>query len=90
MFRRALLLILPLMFGIGCRLNNPVIGQTPEVRPTREPALAAEVTLEVVTKRAPDTLIARDGSNCLVAPDVYANTRVGSLFRCRWVRGLQR
>ena len=56
------------------------------MRPTRGPNLAAEVTLEVVAKRDPDTLVARDGSNCLVAPDVFASTRVGSLFRCRWVR----
>jgi hypothetical protein len=83
---RVLLLVLPLVLGIGCRLNGPVIGQTADVRPTREPALANEVTLEIMTKRAPDTFISRDGSNCLVAPDVYASTQVGSLFRCRWVR----
>ena len=83
----SLLLLLPLAFGMGCRLNGPVIGHGPEIRPTREPALAAEVTLEVWAKRAPNTLIARDGSNCLVAPDVYDNTPVGSMFRCRWVRG---
>ena len=86
MLYRALLLLPPLMLGMGCRLNGPVIGQTADVRPTKEPALASEVTLEIMTKRAPDTFISRDGSNCIVAPDVYANTQVGSLFRCRWVR----
>jgi hypothetical protein len=84
---RAFLLVLSLAFATGCRLNGPVIGHGPDIRPTREPALAAEVTLEVWAKRAPNTLIARDGSNCLVAPDVYDNTPVGSMFRCRWVRG---
>jgi hypothetical protein len=83
---RTLLLLPLLVLSMGCRLNGPVIGQTADVRPTREPVLAAEVTLEVMTKRAPDTLLARDGSNCIVAPDVYASTQVGSLFRCRWVR----
>jgi hypothetical protein len=86
MSSRAPLLLLALALGTGCRLNGPAIGQTGEIRPTREPVLAAEVTLEVVTKRAPDALIARDGSNCRISPDVYANTRVGSLFRCRWLR----
>jgi hypothetical protein len=86
MLYRTLLVLSVLVLGTGCRLNGPLIGQTADIRPTREPALAAEVTLEVMTKRAPDTLIARDGSNCIVAPDVYADTLVGSLFRCRWVR----
>ena len=80
------LLALVLLLGTGCRLNGPVIGQTAGSRPTREPVLASEVTLEVISKRAPDALIAPDGSSCRVAPDVYANTRVGSMFRCRWLR----
>ena len=79
--------LLAVAFATGCRLNGPVIGQTADIgRPTRDPALAAEVTLKVVTKRAPDALIAQDGSTCRVAPDVYADTRVGSFFRCRWLR----
>ena len=85
-FFRAHLFVLALVLGTGCRVNGPVIGQTAEIRPTREPVLSAEVTLEVITKRAPDALIARDGSSCRVAPEVYASTRVGSLFRCRWLR----
>jgi hypothetical protein len=95
MFSRSCLLSFALLFGSACRVNGPVIGQTadgpvigPTVgsRPTQEPVLASEVTLEVITKRAPDVLIAPDGSNCRVAPDVFANTRVGSMFRCRWLR----
>lgn len=87
MFSRAPLLLLALALVMGCRLNGPAIGQTGgDIRPTREPVLAAEATLEVMTKQAPDALIARDGSSCRVAPDVYANTKVGSLFRCRWLR----
>jgi hypothetical protein len=87
MFFRAHLFVLALVLGTGCRVNGPVIGQTADSRrPTREPVLASEVTLEVITKRAPDALIARDGSTCRVSPDVYASTRVGSLFRCRWLR----
>jgi hypothetical protein len=86
MFSSARLLVFALLLGTACRVNGPVIGQTAGNRPTREPVLASEVTLEVKAKRAPDALIAPDGSNCRVAPDVFANTRVGSMFRCRWLR----
>jgi hypothetical protein len=86
MFSHTALLVLGFALVTACRTNGPVIGQTSDIRPTREPVLAAEVTLEVVTKRSPDALVARDGSVCRVAPDVYASTRVGSVFRCRWLR----
>ncbi len=86
MFSRTHLLAFAFLLGTACRVNGPVIGQTAGgPRPTQEPVLTSEVTLEVVTKRAPDTLIARDGSTCRVSPDVYASTSVGSLFRCRWL-----
>jgi hypothetical protein len=86
MFFRVRSLAFVLLLGTACRVNGPVIGQTADSRPTREPVLASEVTLEVMTKRAPDVLIAPDGSSCRVAPDVFASTRVGSMFRCRWLR----
>lgn len=82
----AYLLLLSVVLGTSCRLNGPVIGHGPDIRPTREPVLGGEVTLEVVARRLPDTLIARDGSTCIVGPDVYARTPEGSMFRCRWVR----
>jgi len=78
MLSRTLLPLLALALGIGCRTNGPVIGQTA--------GMSTEVTLEVVSKRPPEALIARDGSSCRVAPDVYARTVVGSMFRCRWSR----
>jgi hypothetical protein len=71
-------LLLVLALCIGCRTNGPVIGQTA--------GISTEVTLEVVSKRPPEALVARDGSTCRVAPDVYARTAVGSMFRCRWSR----
>lgn len=86
MVPRVPLFLLTLAFAIACRLNGPVVGQGAGVRGTREPVIAAEVTLEVMTKQAPDALIARDGSTCRVAPDVYESTRVGSMFRCRWFK----
>ena len=71
-------LLVALALGVGCRTNGPVIGQTA--------GISTEVTLEVVSKRPPEALVARDGSTCRVAPDVYARTVVGSMFRCRWSR----
>jgi hypothetical protein len=71
-------LLLALALFIGCRTNGPVMGQTA--------GISTEVTLEVVSKRPPEALVARDGSTCRVAPDVYARTVVGSMFRCRWSR----
>lgn len=86
MFSCARLFLLCTAMAMGCRLNGPVIGQGPDIRPTREPVLGGEVTLAIMAKRPPDTFIARDGSTCIVAPDVYARTPEGSMFRCRWVR----
>ena len=87
MFFRPCLLVAALVLVTSCRLNGPVIGQTADSgRPTREPVLASDVTLKVITKRDPDALIAPDGSTCRVSPDVYASARVGSFFRCRWLR----
>jgi hypothetical protein len=86
MVSRASLLLFALVLGSGCQSTQPGLRNPSDMRPTREPALAPEVTLEVVTKREPDALVARDGSNCRVAPDVFAATRVGSMFRCRWLQ----
>jgi len=61
MFSHSCLLSFALLFGTACRVNGPVIGQTADgpvigptgsSRPTQEPVLASEVTLEVITKRA--------------------------------------
>jgi hypothetical protein len=69
----------------GCRVNGPVGDHPGTMATSPEPALATETTREVLTKRAPDTLIARDGSSCRVGPTVYEATAVGTQFRCPWV-----
>jgi hypothetical protein len=71
----------------GCRFNGPVGDRPGTMTTSPEPALAAETTREVLTKRAPDTLIARDGSSCRVGPKVYVATAIGTQFRCPWVPG---
>ena len=41
-------------------------------------------TKEVVQKRAPEALLARDGTICRVSPDRFRETAVGELVRCNW------
>ena len=49
----------------GCHASNQIVGDHPGTMATSpEPSLITETTWEVLTKRAPDTLIARDGSSC--------------------------
>ena len=81
------LLALTAIVIAGCRLNGPVGDHPGTMAPSREPALISATTREVLTKRPPDTLIARDGSSCRVAANVYAATAAGSQFRCPWVPG---
>jgi hypothetical protein len=84
MFSRALFLLLPLAVATGCAANG--IAPTAESGPGSQPSLALEGTKKIMTKQAPDALIAPDMSTCRVAPDVFSNAAVGSYFRCRWVR----
>ena len=69
----------------GCRVHGPVGDHPGTIATSPEPSLIVPTTREVLAKRAPDTLIARDGSSCRVGADVYAATTVGSQFRCPWV-----
>ena len=69
----------------GCRINGPGGDHPGTLATSPEPALVSETAREVLTKRAPDTLVARDGSSCRVEAKVYAATAVGSQFRCPWV-----
>ena len=83
--RAMLLFVLAGTAAAGCRVNGPVGDHPGTLATSPEPALVSETTREVLTKRAPDTLIARDGSSCRVEAKVYAATAVGSQFRCPWV-----
>jgi len=44
-------------------------------------------TKVVLTKQAPETLIAEDGTVCRVAPDRYRETEPGSAVACSWNLG---
>jgi len=85
MVRPVLLIAIATTVAAGCRLNGPVGDHPGTMATSPEPALVTETTREVLTKRAPDTLIARDGSSCRVGPTVYAATAAGAQFRCPWV-----
>ena len=39
---------------------------------------------KVVTKQAPETLVADDGTICRVAPDRFRSTAAGALVYCNW------
>ena len=41
-------------------------------------------TKKVVAKRAPETLLAEDGTICRVAPDRFAATRTDTAVHCNW------
>lgn len=41
-------------------------------------------TKEVVSKRAPETLVARDGTICRVSPDRFRDTATGAMVHCNW------
>lgn len=69
----------------GCRVRGPVGDHSGTPATSPDPALVSATTREVLTKRAPDTLIARDGSSCRVEAKVFAATAIGSQFRCPWV-----
>jgi hypothetical protein len=85
MVRLVLLVAIATTAAAGCRLNGPVGDHPGQIATSPEPTLVTETTREVLTKRAPDTLVARDGSSCRVATAVYAATAVGTQFRCPWV-----
>jgi hypothetical protein len=41
-------------------------------------------TKKVVAKRAPETLLAEDGTICRVAPDRFGSTAAGAAVYCNW------
>ena len=41
-------------------------------------------TKKVVTKQAPETLYAEDGTICRLSPERFRDTAVGALLYCNW------
>lgn len=54
------------------------------IAPERDSIGSTVSAKEVVAKRAPELLVARDASTCPVSPDRFAATKVGQLVRCAW------
>lgn len=57
---------------------------SPGLLPRPTPGPTAEATKRISAKSAPATFVAEDGSTCRVAPEVFAHTAPGALWRCRW------
>lgn len=76
------ILVLLLVAAVGCP------GRHVEVEPGGGVVVRSRQTgwyrKEVVTKQAPERLIAEDGTICRVSPDRYAATKIGTVVYCNW------
>jgi hypothetical protein len=86
--------------GLSIRLLKPcalaalaasVVGCNPRyVEPTRGGGVVIKsdrlgwYTKKVVTKQAPETLYAEDGTTCRLSPERFRDTAVGALLYCNW------
>jgi len=86
MLSRALLgLAVATSLSAACRAHGPIGDHPGDANTAPQPALVTPTTRVVMAKRAPDRLIARDGSQCRVTAEVFAATPAGSEFQCPWV-----
>lgn len=87
---RSLILLLPLAVAAGgCASAGPARVET---TPGGGVAVVGGMQLGwarkvVATKQPPETLVARDGTVCRVAPDRYNDTAPGALIDCDWQPG---
>ena len=70
------------LFAVSLLLGGCLPGAG--IAPEQDRLGAVVSTKEVVAKREPDALLARDGSLCAVSPDRFAGTHVGEQVRCAW------
>lgn len=92
----ALLVALALAGGAACRPNKPALGELPGSERTRDTLMglpsrrsaSARETVEkkVDAKRPPRTLVATDDSWCTVGEEQFAQTKIGDLVTCTWVK----
>ena len=87
---RSLVLLLSVAVGAGgCASTGPARVET---TPGGGVAVVRGMRLgwarkAVATKQPPETLVARDGTVCRVAPDRYNDTAPGALVDCDWQPG---
>ena len=78
----AITLILFTAAAPGCRRGyiEPLPGGGVVVKSDR----LGWYTKKVVTRQAPETLYAEDGTICRLAPERFRETKVGALLYCNW------
>lgn len=86
-WRAAVALLVAAVPLAGCTPSGGFAGRPTSRAPNGAPTPGAETTKEVVAKRPPRELVARDGSVCRVGEAVLDATRVGAQYRCRWSTG---
>jgi hypothetical protein len=80
--------------GLALGVSTLMVGVANCARPFVEPGARGGVavksarlgwyTKKVVAKRAPETLLAEDGTVCRVAPDRFNATKIGAAVYCNW------
>jgi hypothetical protein len=63
---------------------RPIIEPGPTGGAVVKSARLGLYTKKVVAKRAPETLVAEDGTICRVAPDRFSATEAGTAVYCNW------
>ena len=81
-------ILLALAFGVltsaaaGCRPRHIEAGPGGGI--VVKSAQLGWYTKRVVTKQAPETLFAEDGTICRLSPERYRETAVGEMLYCNW------
>jgi hypothetical protein len=63
---------------------SPYVEAVPSGGIVTRSARTGVYTKKVIAKKAPDTLLAGDGTACRVVPELFDHTGVGKSVRCNW------
>ena len=80
--KRLLAIAALLVSGIACA--SPYVEAVPSGGIVTRSARTGVYTKKVIAKKAPDTLLAGDGTSCRVVAEVFNHTGVGKSVRCNW------
>ena len=82
--RRSRILALSALLVAGAACAGPYVEPVPSGGVVTRSARTGVYTKKVVAKRAPDTLLAGDGTFCRVVAEVFEHTGTGKMVRCNW------
>lgn len=82
--RTALALAVGILTGSAANCARPFVEPAPRGGVAVKSARLGWYTKKVVAKRAPETLLADDGTICRVAPDRFSATDPGAAVYCNW------